>query len=220
MVPTLTNAGTLVVGTAQGDLAMLTDAQGRFHFEVLAGMAVSARASKPGFLNDEELGRGRDGVRTLMRADADAVLIKLTPEAVITGSVSDAGGEPLEGVMPEAIYQQIDEGRRVWQMRGTGRTDEDGQFRIANLPPGNFYVVAEAKGEGEGVPLRLAGRAGQARGYATTYYPDAPDKSSATVIHLSAGQQMRADFHPEPKCLERLLRDLQIDRVEDGVDYK
>src|SRR5436309_2159845 len=30
-----------------GDLAMLTDAQGRFHFEVLAGMAVSARASKP-----------------------------------------------------------------------------------------------------------------------------------------------------------------------------
>jgi hypothetical protein len=86
------------------------------------------------------------------------------------------------------------DGRKMWQPRGFGRTDENGEFRIANLPPGNFYLVAEAKAEGSGLPLGFSARAGQAKGYPLTYFPDTFDESSATILHLAGGEEKRANF--------------------------
>ena len=175
--------------------AMLADGEGRFHFEVLDGIYLRISARKPGFLSDEELRAQRNPREVLpARIGDEPLILKLTPQAVIAGSVSAADGEPLERVRIRALYEQIVEGRKTWQSRFAGITDEDGEFRIANLPPGDFYLVADAKAEGDGLPLGLAARAGEARGYATTYYPNAPDQGSATVIHLAAGEQKRADF--------------------------
>ena len=43
------------------DQAVLTDAEGRFQFEVDAGSYVQCTARKPGFLNDDEQERNRNG---------------------------------------------------------------------------------------------------------------------------------------------------------------
>src|SRR5438876_6573529 len=175
------------------DQAVLTDAEGRFQFEVDAGSYVQFTARKPGFLNDDEQERNRNGQSSRRMVGGQTLIIKLTPEALIAGNVRAVDGEPLERVRIRAVYEHIVEGRRVWQSRFAAPTDEDGDFRMADLPPGDRYLVADAKAEGDGLPLGLAARAGEARGYATTYYPNAPDQGSATVIQLAAGEQKRAE---------------------------
>ena len=176
------------------DQAVLTDAEGRFQFEVDAGSYVQFTARKPGFLNDDEQERNRNGQSSRRMVGGQTLIIKLTPEALIAGNVRAVDGEPLERVRIRAVYEHIVEGRKVWQSRLAAPTDEDGDFRLANLPPGDFYLVADATPEVKGLPFRLATRAGQAQGYPTTYYPDAPERASATVMHLAAGQQERAYF--------------------------
>lgn len=177
---------------------MLTDREGRFKFEGLAQMRTTLIARKPGFFSRQELSEGSShDSRVDVGPNTPDVVVRLIPEAVITGHVVDANGEPLEGVLLRINSLMRANGRRQLQTLQQDQevpqilaTNEDGEFRIASLAPGTYYVAA--------VPYPIHDQpqfsSNPNIAYPITYYPAAAEFSEAEPIQLSAGQRVEADF--------------------------
>jgi hypothetical protein len=183
---------------------MLTDREGRFTFEGLPPMKITFLVRKPGFFNPEELNSSTGWIanRVQVGADVPPVVLKLVPEAVITGRVTDAGGEPLEGVTVRVSGVQHTSGRRQLQPllqdqeeAQTWTTNEDGEYRVAGLMPGSYYISV--------VPYSSDRDQAQSMGipkvaFPVTYYPGVAELNDATSLQLSAGQRAEIDFTIRP----------------------
>jgi Carboxypeptidase regulatory-like domain len=171
--------------------SMFSDGSGRFQFDGVPDGVVSLSAQKPGYFNHQDMLRG--AVPSVeVGPNATSVVVKLTPESVITGKVTDANGVPLEHVSLSLNYIDIRDGRRRWESKGSANTDEDGLFRFAGLRPGSYYVSAEPF-----TPVAdttLDGEQSAKSGYAGVYYPGVPDLASASPIQVVAGQQAEANL--------------------------
>jgi hypothetical protein len=171
-----------------------TDADGRFQFEGLMQGQVSVAARKPGFFNEQEAAQSQRSFRRPIQVgpNADAVTLKLVPEGIIFGRVEGADGEPLEGVSIRVFTPRFNNGRKRWEQRSSASTNEDGEFRVANLTPGFYYVAAAPSrfvnsinallpGADEGYPMQV-------------FYPGVPDVASASPIQIASAQKARIDF--------------------------
>src|SRR5689334_6477598 len=74
--------------------------------------------------------------------------LKLTPQSVIAGHVFDEDGDPLQSVNVEAWHYTYPRGRRQLAQVQSGSTNDLGEFRLANLPPGRYFVSATANRNG------------------------------------------------------------------------
>jgi hypothetical protein len=175
----------------------LTDGGGRFEFEGLAPGTTSINVHKPGFF-DEQQGSHPAGPQVVtISPDSKPLLLKLIPESVIYGHVQNADGEPIEYLPVKVVAARIVEGKKRWEVAGYAGTNEDGEFRIANLPAGSYYVEA-------GPSWRFLGPISPQQhpeGYSAVFYGGAPDLNSATPIQLGAGQQLRTDFSLQTAAL-------------------
>jgi hypothetical protein len=183
--------------------SVLTDPNGHFEFDGLPATHTNVTARKPGFFSDEELDSG--SMRSSMISvgpDTESITLKLTPECVIFGEVEAPDGEPLEDIPIRVISSQIVDGRKHWEPRANGMTNEDGEFRVGNLPPGIYYVEA---GPGASFRVRRARRfqLGE-EGYTTAFYPGASDPSAAAPITLAPGQQQEVQFSLKPQPVFKL----------------
>jgi hypothetical protein len=123
------------------------------------------------------------------------VVLKLTPEGVIYGRITGADGEPIENFAVRVMVSRVVNGRKHWEQQGGQPTDDEGQFRIAELRPGTYYVKA---GPGMQPLPRLANSQMQPEGYPGTFYPGARDLETATPIQVEPGRQYRAEFSMQP----------------------
>src|SRR6516225_7705831 len=81
-----------------GGRAALSGPQGEFSFEGLPPGGVTAMAQKPGYFG---AAGGQEQVTTIdlqIGPDTGKIVLKLTPEAIITGRVTGRDEEPVEGV--------------------------------------------------------------------------------------------------------------------------
>jgi Carboxypeptidase regulatory-like domain len=181
-----------------GEYLALTDSSGQFEFDDLPPGQATVIVRKPGFFSKEELTQGHTGPTFVsVGQDGASLSLKLFPQGVIYGHVKNPEGEPIERVQVKAITAQFVEGRKRWQIIGTSSTNEDGEFRIANLRPGPYYIEAEPAGYTGPTKARK-------EGYAPSFYPGAPDMTSATPFEVGLGQQ--AD-------IELLLRPVPVYKV-------
>jgi len=183
-----------------GQSVKLSDQNGNFRFESLPSSRVSVAAHKPGFFNEQELSQGQgSGARfgrgpvpnTLLTLSNEPtnVTIPLTPEAVISGHVEDPEGEPLEGLPVQLRTTQVSNGRRMWQRQGNIATDEDGNFRIANLRPGTYYVEVGPNFRTRGMMMQEDPAPNEKLEVVPAeYYPGVRDMSAATALTLNPGQ--------------------------------
>jgi hypothetical protein len=169
----------------------LTDSQGSFRFEGVPEGRAIFMARKPGFFSSEELSRGGGRPRAPMTiaGDVSSLVLKLTPEGTVAGAITGDDGEPLEGVRLLLKRQVISNGRKQWETRGQSSTDENGEFRAANLIPGTYYLVAQAQR-----PATARAAAEANIGYAASYYPGTPDLVSASAIEVRGGQTAQIEF--------------------------
>ncbi|HZQ19405.1 MAG TPA: carboxypeptidase-like regulatory domain-containing protein [Terriglobales bacterium] len=179
---------TLVRLNIGGERLAFSDSSGHFEFDGLPAGPASVVVQKPGYFGEEQLEnhRGRTPF-VIIGPDSPTVSLKLLPQSVILGHIKGANGEPVEGVQVKIIASRIVEGRKRWQMIQNTVTNEDGEFRIANLQPGVYYLEAEPAGYQRQSRTRI-------KGYAPAFYPGAPDMSSATPLQLNGGQQAEIDL--------------------------
>ncbi len=146
--------------------AAVSDSSGHFR----ASQPVTALVYRTGFLPGMALPiEGSSSLRAV-----------LTPEAVISGKVVDEDGFPAEGVSVQAMRFRIVQGQRKLQTVGFfGQTNDLGEYRIAGLPAGRYYLREVAWGR----------PAAWDRHYTTQYYPGTLDQAEASVIELKAGQE-------------------------------
>ncbi len=73
-------------------------------------------------------------------------------------------------------------------------TDDRGQYRLWNLQPGEYYIVAAGRSGGTVTYVGPSSSGGVHEGFAPVYYPAAPDRASATPIVMTPGQELAADL--------------------------
>jgi hypothetical protein len=171
----------------------LADQNGNFRFENLASTVVNVQAHKPGFFEPQELGQFHTNTTVTLSDRPTDISVPLVPEAVITGHVSDPEGEPLANLPVRLRFGQIVNGRRIWQQQGQVRTDEDGNFRVAELRPGVYYVEVGPNFRARPVPRQKTDRK-NFEVIPAEFYPGAREMSAASPIPLIAGQNMALDF--------------------------
>ena len=176
----------------EGRLAT-TDAQGRFEIRELPAGRYTMTASKGGFVSLQfgqrrpsesgtpiELGDGQ----TL-----DKITIALPRGSVLGGRITDEFGEPVANAIVTAFrYAYAGGARRMVPAQGAnGRdtTDDQGQFRLFGLPPGEYFISAMLRGGGPEVTDPM----GDPSGYAATYYPGTTNIAEAQRVTLAVSQE-------------------------------
>ena len=118
----------------------------------------------------------------------DKATVALPRGAVITGRVTDENGDPLARVQ---VYTLLFSGGgpRGFRSGNTVSTDDLGQFRLFGMPPGDYVVAAEARGNNYVPPNAPPETEEERFGFITTYYPNAVDDSSAQRVRTKAGAE-------------------------------
>lgn len=121
----------------------------------------------------------------------------LTPTAAIRGSIALSTGDPAVAMVVNLARRTVQDGRSIWQLTATTKTNSDGSYRFAGLPEGDYIVSTEPAMDSDGAATVIApgrGAAVERQGYAAVFFPDARQPSGAQRIALHPGGQADAEF--------------------------
>ena len=178
--------------------AMITGEDGRFRFDGLPAGKFQVTAEPPSggrqAFGQRTLATGfGTGVATGPGQHTDSLVFRLIARCAIRGRVTDASGEPAEGVLVQIFVSTLLRGKRSVFYNGYRYTDDRGQYRFGAIGDGHYYLaVAGRPWYAEHLPAD-AGTLSR-MGYLTTYYPGTHDPRSAELISLKPGQEIAADF--------------------------
>jgi len=181
----------LVRLTAPAPRATLTDSEGKFQFEGLPAGLVSVEAEKPGFLTEPVPGGPNVSFSIQLAPDSPPAILKIAPEGVIFGQVSDERGEPLEGFTITPLVRGPNNAQLSPYMPGRVQTDDEGKFRISELRPGSYYLVVRPP-RGQGANSKTASSVPS--GFPPHFYPGVNDSASASPIKIVPGKFVQANF--------------------------
>ena len=173
-----------------------TDAEGRFEFRAVPPGSITLRASKGGYYAQDEADRGSGTApsqpepRTIAAGQTlDGQTIRLLRAGAIVGRIVDEFGEPVEGMHVEVLRRLPTSVGPRWTPAGRSRfgsisTDDTGAFRVWNLPPGRYVVMANSG------RFQVMSRLGDTdrQGFAPTYFPGTPRVADAGLVTVAAGR--------------------------------
>ena len=192
-------------GRGGGNYSTTSATDGSFRFASVDPGNYALTGERTGYVRETLSSPGGQTkvIEVVSEKNTSGIELKLTPQSVIAGHVFDEDGDPMQSVNVEVWRYTYPRGRRQLTQSQNGSTNDLGEFRIANLPPGRYFVSATARGgilDGGGRGGR--GARGGARGgrggpgetiedYVTTYYPNLTDANGASGLDLVAGSEMR-----------------------------
>jgi hypothetical protein len=175
---------------------VVTSDQGTFTIENVAPGNYRLDAECTGFLDAWYGGGAEPDDAVALRLSAGDSLagieIKMTPQAVLSGRVLDQDGDPWPRANISVFHSVWKEGRRhieAAEYDGAPQVDDRGEFRIAGLAPGRYYVFAEPDGMWEEQHHPDVNNQPAIR-QQPTWYPSSADVESSAPITLTAGQQL------------------------------
>jgi hypothetical protein len=168
--------------------AATTDLQGRWEFKDLPAGRFTLTASKAQYVTLQHGQRipTEDGRPIELGAGQvmDRLEFRLPRGSVIAGRVLDDLGEPAESVMVQAFRLEYVNGQRQLGPAGTfAQTDDLGQYRLAGLPPGTYYVGSAATRWVSGSPEDAGISFGE------TYAPGTLRAGEAQPVVVRVGQE-------------------------------
>jgi Carboxypeptidase regulatory-like domain len=158
---------------------MLTDHEGRFSFSDVPEGYGGVFASKPGYFLPES--GASPGTQPLM--------LKMNPEAIISGTITDPLGNPIQDLRVQLKMLQIRNGLRRWQQAQSTTTSVEGEYRFAELVSGKYRVVTSLQVEG------LPEAASSVTFLPATYPPPESDTGNSAIT-LAAGDHVEANLIP------------------------
>ena len=127
-----------------GNYTTLTGPDGAFRIENITPGRYHLFAERTGFLDtDKQRGRSDGRILTLTAGqELKDLQLRLQAAAIIRGRVTDEDGDPLPNAEVTALHQTFIAGHKHWEQAGAERTNDLGEYRIANLPAGNDISVS------------------------------------------------------------------------------
>jgi hypothetical protein len=188
--------GRALVYTQDNRFATWSDSDGHFEYPLPKAIVddpgnhpqftfCCVQARKPGFLSDHDQ---EIGVEVALGSEPT---ISLIPEGLIKGRVSLPSSDAAFGIDVDLFSRQVQNGTFRWVRIQAVRANSNGEFRFAELPPGEYKLVTHELMDTE-PSTTLPG--GQLYGFPPVYFPGAMDFTAATLIQLKAGQTFGADF--------------------------
>ena len=199
--------------------AVITAEDGRFAFSSVPAGKFSLTGSKRGFLAAayDQHDQYSTAIVTGAGLDTENLVLKLSPDAMISGKVLDEYGDPVRQASVSLYQNNHLEGVDRIQLVSTAQTNDLGAFEMPRLRPGTYYVSAEATPwYAVHPPSQLANASGDAKrtaavdrsldvAYPVTYYPDVTDSDEASPIPLQGGERLEIDIHLNPVPALRLI---------------
>jgi hypothetical protein len=208
----------------------VTSATGAFRFDGVQTGKYALAASRRGYLpaNYQEHEGYFTAVVTGPNLSTQDLRLELTPYGSISGTVSDDSGSPVAEAELTLFREDDTDGEAKVGEAGEAEADDAGEYEFARLRPGTYYIAVSAEpwyatrsnpqtnlstGQQDAPapsPLDVA--------YPLTFYPNAPDSSSATPIEMNAGDRVEANFslHAVPAIHIELHTSATVGRM--GVD--
>ena len=115
--------------------AALTDHDGRFAFDDVREDPAYAFASKPGYFAED---------RALL-AQGHSITVRLVPEAVVFGTITDQNGQPVQDLRVELSMLGVRNGLRRWRPMQSTITSVEGKFRFAELQAGQYSLATSCR---------------------------------------------------------------------------
>ena len=185
-----------------GNYTASTDADGHFRIENVLPGRYRIFLERTGFVGVN--GRGLKSDTNVFTVQAgrpvEDLVFRMLPTAVISGRITDEDGDPMSGVRVLALKKVP--GKATREGAGTEATNDLGEYRLAGLFPGQYWIVAmpppdfrdyekqqekSAPGDNQSAPQTDTR-------YVPTYYPGTYDAMQAAAVTLKAGDEMPVNF--------------------------
>jgi Carboxypeptidase regulatory-like domain len=167
--------------------SVLTAGDGSFTISDVLPGNYTVRASHIGFVPQtygQDRTHGSTVVQLASAQSLDHIDIRIAPAGIISGTVVDQDGDPLENMQVAAEQIRYQPGGTIRENTVNGEsTDDQGNFRLSGLEPGSYLLrVNNAAGMG-GIPPAVT--------YPQTYYPGgALSIDAAEHLTISAGTDL------------------------------
>jgi hypothetical protein len=168
--------------------SVITGVDGTFLLKDVEAGTYRLNANRTGFAPSSYGARklssgGADLKLTAGQAMQDIVL-RLQPQAVIAGRITDTDGEPLANASVSLVRSFYRNGQRAMMITNNAMTNDLGEYRIFGIPAGRYKLRAILSGYG-------SFSSGEQEEFAPTYYPGQQDPAGAAAIDLQPGQTLR-----------------------------
>ena len=180
-----------------GNYTASTDADGHFRIENVLPGRYRIFIERTGFVAVNEHGLKSDvNVFTVQAGQAvEDLLFRMLLTAVISGRITDEDGDPMSGV--RVVAQKKKPGKSTRESVGTEATNDLGEYRVAGLFPGQYWMVAMPPPDFRDYEKQEKASAGEGEPdtrYVNTYYPGTYDAMLASSVTLKAGDEMPVNF--------------------------
>ena len=132
--------------------------------------------------------------------------VDLVSGGVMSGRVVDENGRPIQDAIVDALAMTYANGYPVLRAITTKTTDDEGEYRLFWLVPGEYYLqvaVPPPPGTGPG-PVNVNAPS-QFSGATRTFYPGTTDVGGATPLTVRAGDKLSGlDIQVRPAPLARV----------------
>jgi hypothetical protein len=200
-----------------GNYTALTGIDGGFRIENIAPGRYRLFVERSGYQEVDKHQRRTEGRVLTLSAGQELkdLVIRLQAAAAVEGRVTDEDGDPMPEAQVAVLRQTFVAERSHWEQVGAERTNDLGDYRIAGLAAGNYFVSVTPPPDFRSL-IETTGNAPAPRGgatsekpapaaYQTTYYPGTRDRGQAAPIQLHAGDDFPANFSlaPSPSLIIR-----------------
>jgi len=183
-----------ITGNDNAAYSAVTNAAGKFRIENIEPGEYSLEYRKTGYVTH----RATHGfsARTLKLGAGESLTdlrYSLLPQAIVTGRVVDDAGETVQGATVLLVRSHYRRGSARMMPGGQTQTNDRGEFRIVNVPPGKYYIQANIQRimmNGSAPPTPSETHSAPGTAFVSTYYPSAAEMAQATRIEAQAGLEL------------------------------
>jgi hypothetical protein len=181
------------------DRAMLTMYDGKFEFDDVTVTGANLAATKPGFYPSIEPG-GSSGIFLRTGQPTTGIEVRLYPEAIFTGTVTEPDGDPLPNILVSARRSIFNGSSHSWIPVAQMQTDSHGRYRLA-VPSGDYKLMSAYASQINGTDQAVLPVA----------LPAEDSSSPSTSIHIRSGEERRFDLHPVTSHAHAVFLSFDVD---------
>jgi hypothetical protein len=186
------------------------DGAGHFVFRDVDPAIYRLSADRQSFFSDRRLAAFQSRLDVAPGDHRTNVVVRLLPSAVVTGQVVDEHSDPMQHVQVKLLARAYRQGRMVLDTEGVGLTDDRGTYRIYDVRPGRYYVLAEITPELQTKGLQIIATSGivglletagtgeappeSDTAFSPLFFPGTSDFLEAQALPVGPGDEVHAGF--------------------------